>query len=93
MSSKHTLLCLAGFLVAAPALAGVTCCDVDGKRTCGDPAPMQCLNKAKTVFVKGAAKEIEAPLTPEQKAAREAAEEEGLPARFEVGDLTRLDPD
>lgn len=74
MSSKHTLLSLAGFLLVAPALAGVTCCDVDGKRTCGDPAPMQCLNKAKTVFVKGAAKEIEAPLTPEQKAAREAAE-------------------
>lgn len=74
MSSKHSLLCIAGFLLAAPALAGVTCCDVNGKRTCGDPAPLQCLNKAKTVFDKGVAKEVEAPLTPEQKAAREAAE-------------------
>lgn len=74
MSSKTFALCLAGFLAAAPAVAGVTCCDVDGKRTCGDPAPMQCLNKAKTVFNKGVAKDVEAPLTPEQKAAREAAE-------------------
>lgn len=58
-----------------PAMAKITCCEVDGKRTCGDPPPAQCLNKSKTVFGKGgAAKEVEAPLTAEQKAAREAEE-------------------
>jgi hypothetical protein len=62
-------------LVAAlPATARITCCEVDGRRSCGDPPPVQCLNKAKTVFDKGGvAKEVEAPLTQEQKAAREAA--------------------
>lgn len=66
------LLLLAHF-AAAPALAKITCCEIDGKRTCGDPPPAQCLDKAKTVFNKGgASKEVEAPLTAEQRAAREA---------------------
>lgn len=56
----------------APAAARVTCCEIDGKRSCGDPPPVQCLNKAKTVFNKGVAKDVEAPLTVEQKAARDA---------------------
>lgn len=66
-----SLLFLANLLIF-PAAAAITCCEVDGKRTCGDPAPAQCLSKAKTVFKGGAAKEVEAPLTPEQKAEREA---------------------
>lgn len=61
-----------GLLVALPAAARITCCEVDGKRFCGDPAPAQCLNKAKKVFERGVAKEVEAPLTAEQRAAREA---------------------
>lgn len=78
MLSKLLPLRSAGFLLlglglALPAVARITCCDVEGKRTCGDPPPQQCVNKAKTVFAKGGvAKEIEAPLTEEQKAAREA---------------------
>jgi hypothetical protein len=63
---------LLGIACAAPAAARITCCEVDGKRSCGDPPPAQCLNKAKTVFDKGVAKDVEAPLTPEQKAARDA---------------------
>lgn len=63
-----------GLLLALPAAARITCCDVGGKRFCGDPAPQQCLNKAKKVFEHGVAKEVEAPLTAEQRAAREAEE-------------------
>lgn len=62
--------------VMAPAAARITCCDVDGKRSCGDPPPQECLNRAKTVFNRGVAKELEAPLTAEQKAARAAAAEQ-----------------
>lgn len=73
--SLFAIIAVFGCCVALPVSAKITCCDVDGKRTCGDPAPMQCLNKAKTEFNKGGvAKEVEAPLTPEQRAAREAAE-------------------
>lgn len=58
--------------LAAPAVAKITCCDVDGKRVCGDPEPAQCLARAKKEFNKGVAKDVEAPLTAEQKAAQEA---------------------
>ncbi len=76
-SAAFLLLSLGAIL---PATARITCCDVDGKRTCGDPTPPQCVNKAKTEFGKGGvAKEVEAPLTAEQKAAR-AAETERLAA-------------
>ena len=62
-----------GLGLAAPAAARITCCDIDGKRTCGDPPPQQCINKARTVFDKGGvAKAVEAPLTAEQRAARDA---------------------
>lgn len=66
---------LLGTFGSLPAQAKITCCDVEGKRTCGDPMPLQCYNKAKTEIGKGGvAKEIEAPLTPEQREAREKAE-------------------
>lgn len=62
-----------GLGIVAPAAARITCCDVDGKRTCGDPPPQQCINKARTVFDKsGIAKAVEAPLTAEQRVARDA---------------------
>lgn len=72
LSLRSTTFLLLGLGLALPAAARITCCDVDGKRVCGDPPPQQCVNKAKTVFTGGTAKEIEAPLTEEQKAAREA---------------------
>jgi len=65
---------LLGFGPGIPAAALITCCDVNNHRVCGDPPPPQCLNKPKTVFKKGVAHEVEAPPTPEQRAAREAAE-------------------
>jgi hypothetical protein len=75
---KHSLktsmaALLLGLGLTTSAVARITCCDVDGKRTCGDPAPIQCDTRAKTVFSKGGVgKEVEAPLTLEQRAARDA---------------------
>lgn len=89
-------LLLVSHLCISPAVAKITCCDIDGKRTCGDPPPAQCLSKAKTVFGKGgASKEVEAPLTAEQQAAREAeaahkAEEEKKVAEQERRDRALL---
>lgn len=76
VSAKHSFVAVAlvlGLGLALPAAARITCCEVDGKRTCGDPAPPQCVTRAKTVFSQGGvAKEVEAPLTAEQIAARDA---------------------
>lgn len=70
---RAAALLVLGMGVAVPVAARITCCDIDGKRTCGDPPPPQCLNKARTVFEKGGvAKAVEAPLTVEQRAARDA---------------------
>lgn len=68
-------LLVPGLSVSAdsPSEVRVVCCDVDGKQTCGDPAPPQCLTRAKTVIRKGITKKEEAPLTTEQIAARELA--------------------
>lgn len=76
MSFKSSALLLAlGLTLSFSAAARIVCCDVNGKRTCGDPPPPQCDTRPKTVFSKGGvAKEIEAPLTAEQRAAREAEE-------------------
>lgn len=66
---------LLGLGLALPAAARIVCCDVDGRRTCGDPPPAQCNARAQTVYVKGGtSKSVEAPLTAEQRAAREAEE-------------------
>lgn len=76
MSLKTSaVLLVIGLGLSLPATARIVCCDVNGKRTCGDPPPVQCDARAKTVFSKGGvAKEVEAPLTAEQRAAREAEE-------------------
>lgn len=71
----RTLLLAVGLTLALPAAARIVCCDVNGKRVCGDPPPPVCDNRAKIIYLKGGlSKEIEAPLTPEQRAAREAEE-------------------
>lgn len=75
MASHNFLAVLLALGLGCPyfATAGVVCCDVDGKRTCGDPPPSQCDMRAKTVYTKGGvAKVVEAPLTAEQRAARAA---------------------
>jgi len=77
--------------LALPAAARITCCDVEGKRTCGDPPPQQCVNKAKTVFTGGTAKEVEAPLTEEQKAAREAEKARKVEEEKQAAEQARRD--
>lgn len=68
-------LALLGACFAGPAAALVTCCDVDGHRTCGDPPPRACEIRLRTVYDKsGTMRTIEAPMTAEQRAAREAEE-------------------
>lgn len=72
-SHKFATLLLVGLGAATPAAALITCCDVDGKRVCGEPAPPQCLDRPKTVFNKGVPQKVEAPPTPEQRSELEAA--------------------
>lgn len=83
---------LLGVALALPAAAKITCCDVDGKRTCGDPPPPQCLTKAKTVFDKGGvAREVEPPLTGEQRAARAAEEARKVEESKKAAEQARRD--
>lgn len=74
VSAEFRALALAfGLGLALPAAADIVCCDVDGKRVCGNPPPAVCNNRAKIIYLKGgSSKTVEAPLTPEQRAAREA---------------------
>lgn len=73
--SRFSAILLMGMGLALPASARIVCCEVDGKRTCGDPPPPQCDTRAQTVYMKGGtSKSVEAPLTAEQKAARAAEE-------------------
>ena len=61
--------------LAAPAAARTFCCtDAKGRKICGDSLPEQCEDRAYKEFGAGKVRNIEAPLTPEQKAARDAAE-------------------
>lgn len=75
--SKRILLTLSAALIgaalAAPAAARTFCCtDAKGRKICGDSLPEQCENRAYKEFGEGKVRNVEAPLTPEQKAAREA---------------------
>ncbi|GAB1391875.1 hypothetical protein MASR1M60_00380 [Rhodocyclaceae bacterium] len=87
-----TTALLLGIAFSFPAAAKITCCDVNGKRTCGDPAPPQCLDKAKTVFDKGGvAREVERPLTQEELAAREAEKVRLAEEKKKAEELARRD--
>lgn len=87
-----TTALLLGIVFSFPAAARITCCDVNGKRTCGDPAPPQCLDKAKTVFDKGGvAREVERPLTQEEIAAREAEKVRLAEEKKKAEELARRD--
>jgi hypothetical protein len=87
-----TLALLLGIAFALPAAAKITCCDVNGKRTCGDPAPPQCLDKAKKVFDKaGVSRDVERPLTQEELAAREAEKVRAAEEKKKAEDVARRD--
>ncbi|MDP1526967.1 MAG: hypothetical protein Q8M20_14225 [Rhodocyclaceae bacterium] len=90
--STTTLALLLGIAFALPAAARITCCDVNGKRTCGDPAPAQCVDKAKKVFDKGGvAREVERPLTQEELAAREAEKVRAAEEKKKAEGMVRRD--
>ena len=78
MVSNNVLrLCAAlliGSLLALPVSARTYCCtDKGGHKICGDTLPEQCEDRAyKEIGEKGKIKNIEAPLTLEQKTQREA---------------------
>ncbi len=92
LKSSTILVLLLGTAFTLPAAAKITCCDIDGKRTCGDPAPQQCLDKAKTVFDKGGvAREIERPLTKEELAAREAEKVRAAEEKKKAEEMARRD--
>jgi hypothetical protein len=87
-------LLLAGLtaLLAHPAMAGITCCEINGKRVCGDPPPQQCLTRAKTIFNKGGvAQQIEAPLTAEERVARQAEEAKRIETEKKATEQARRD--
>lgn len=69
---RIVLLSLA--LLPSLAKAGVYCCtDASGHRVCGDPLPQACFNRGYQELKRsGRIKEVEAPLTPEQRVKREA---------------------
>lgn len=79
MSNNRLLLTLSaaliGAAIATPAAARTFCCtDAKGRKICGDSLPEQCEDRAYKEFGGGKVRNVEAPLTPEQKAAREVAE-------------------
>lgn len=79
MSNNRLVLAAAAMLLGAacalPAAARTFCCtDAKGRKVCGDVLPEACENRAYKEFSDGKVRNVEAPLTPEQKAQREAAE-------------------
>ncbi|CAG0965485.1 hypothetical protein RHDC4_00952 [Rhodocyclaceae bacterium] len=80
MSNKRLAIGLSAAVLAAafalPAAARTFCCtDKSGRKICGDILPEQCEDRAYKEFGdKGKIRNVEAPLTPEQKAQREAEE-------------------
>ncbi|MGE5467872.1 MAG: hypothetical protein ACM3Y9_10655 [Ignavibacteria bacterium] len=78
MSNKHEALRLCAALalgvgLALPAAARTICCtDKTGHRVCGDTLPMECEDRAYKEFGAKGVRSVEAPLTAEQKAEREA---------------------
>lgn len=74
ISSLRYLALACTLTTALPAAATITCCEVDGKRVCGNPPPAQCVGRERTVMQGGVKRTVEAPLTAEQRAARAAEE-------------------
>jgi hypothetical protein len=93
VSSKALLAC--AFLAAAlSANARTYCCKDDGgHRVCGDVLPAQCLSRAYQEFNSQGvlSKEYEGPLTPEQRAQRQAETARKKAEQRKVADQDRRD--
>jgi hypothetical protein len=88
------MLPLALALSAIPASARIFCCtDGNGRRVCGDILPAQCQARAYNEFnAQGVIKKkVEAPLTPEQRAERDAELERKKAADKAAAEQARRD--
>ena len=73
--AARLLVFLTAISLSAAAAARITCCEIDGRRTCGSPPPSECLGKAKRVIdPSGEATDVKAPLTGAERAAKKAEE-------------------
>jgi hypothetical protein len=94
MGSPRAFLAFALALFAVPAAARIYCCNDDrGRRICGDILPAQCQTRAYNEFnTQGVVKKTyEAPLTPEQRAQREADLARKKAEEHEAAELARRD--
>jgi hypothetical protein len=68
-----TLASALGLIFAAPAPAATMycCTDANGRKACGDILPPVCYGRAYREISEKGTREVEAPLTPEQRALRE----------------------
>ncbi|MDO8933833.1 MAG: hypothetical protein Q7U97_15675 [Rhodocyclaceae bacterium] len=83
---------LIGAAFAVPASAKTYCCtDKGGRKICGDTLPEQCEDRAYKEFGAQGVRSVEAPLTAEQKAQREAAEARKKEAERVAGEQRRKD--
>lgn len=77
IKAPHLLIAIPMLALSAAAGAQTTtycCVDAGGARICGDTLPQACFNRAYRIVAPSGrtVREIEAPLTPEQRARREA---------------------
>ncbi|MEW5888760.1 MAG: hypothetical protein AB1768_06860 [Pseudomonadota bacterium] len=76
MNWNNGSLLLGALVAAAPALAGSTfcCADASGRQVCSDILPPQCYGRAyREISERGiTTRRVDAPLTPEQRARKEA---------------------
>lgn len=88
------LLVLSGCLLSETVSAQLLyCCEVKGRRTCGDALPPQCIGLQYTVRGPGGrlVKSVEAPLSPEQLRAREEIEKRKKEEEIARKEQSRLD--
>lgn len=89
-----TAVLLSAALLPEPASAQLLyCCEVKGKRSCGDSLPPQCMGHPYAVRGPGGKliKNVEAPLTPEQVKAKEALEKRQKEEEAARKEQARLD--
>lgn len=68
------------------------CIDANGHRVCGNPLPQQCYSRAyKEISSSGRIREVEAPLTNEERARKDAAERQRQEEEMRVAERRRRD--
>jgi hypothetical protein len=98
MRAERAALVALSLLCSAPAFAAesstVYCCDDgSGHRICGDPMPQQCYTRAYKELSRGGrtTKEVDAPLTPEERARKDAADKTRRDAEARIAERRRRD--